>query len=329
MTDLTVNLQDPDQFSARLHHLLLTEGARSAGVRSLMRLARQTPGGELDLLFEAKLREWRRFERESRKPTLWNLPIRLAESLWDHIQFTPPRDVVMTLVYVVLVLAGMEGAKLAFRGQPSSSEREAGLDRDLARSSRYSRPPLDLAAIDALRRDGDEPAPPVEFAATATAEDILLNDPATRDLRRQMESHLRKSLREMQRGALARTLQSLVIEELEKSLKEEQDSDSTNEPKTEANRTSSPDAPRRETPEPAEAENPKVKTGEPIDDGHRKGGAASADEERAVRQALLDALRSEGFRRTVLRALSQPLENREEKSPAPPSTSPAVTGVGP
>ncbi len=104
-------LEDPDLYAAELQHWLMTEGPRSPWVRQLMRVARRHPDAELDRIFETKLAEYKRAMREERVPTLWNLPVRALEWLTDNARFTPPREVLMTLVYVVLVLVAFEGLK--------------------------------------------------------------------------------------------------------------------------------------------------------------------------------------------------------------------------
>ena len=104
-------LEDPDLYAAELQHWLMTEGPRSQGVRQLMRLARRHPDAELERIFETKLAEYKRAHREDRVPTLWNLPLRGLEWLTDSARFTPPRDVLMTLVYVVIVLVIFEVVK--------------------------------------------------------------------------------------------------------------------------------------------------------------------------------------------------------------------------
>lgn len=105
------NLEDPDLFAAEMQHLLLTEGPKSKNVRQLMRLARRHPDAELDRIFETKLAEYRRASREDRVPSLINLPLRCWEWLFENARLTPPRDVLMTLVYVVVVLVLFEGLK--------------------------------------------------------------------------------------------------------------------------------------------------------------------------------------------------------------------------
>lgn len=104
-------LEDPDLYAAELQHWLMTEGPRSPAVRQMMRLARRHPDAELDRIFETKLAEYKRALREERVPTFWNLPVRGWEWLTDNARFTPPREVLMTLVYVVLVLVAFEGLK--------------------------------------------------------------------------------------------------------------------------------------------------------------------------------------------------------------------------
>ena len=88
---------------------LLNEGLRGPRMRELLSMARVD--SELGRIFEMKVAEFRRFLRESPVPTWWNLPLRAGEWLADNAQFTPPREVFMTLVYVVLVLVGIEAAK--------------------------------------------------------------------------------------------------------------------------------------------------------------------------------------------------------------------------
>jgi hypothetical protein len=95
-------LRDPDLFAADVHFCLLNDGLRSSQLRRLVRLARNN--AELERIFETKVAEFRRYLRESRVPSLWNLPIRIFEWLGDHAQFTAPREALTTLVYVVLAL---------------------------------------------------------------------------------------------------------------------------------------------------------------------------------------------------------------------------------
>jgi hypothetical protein len=96
----------PDVFSAELHFALLTEGVRGPMMRQLMRLARRDP--ELGHIFETKVAEYRRFLRADRKPSWRNLPARTWEKLFDNARFTPPKEVLMTLFYVGVVMAGIE-----------------------------------------------------------------------------------------------------------------------------------------------------------------------------------------------------------------------------
>lgn len=98
----------PDEYAAQLQDCLHGHGPRSRQVRRLLRLARKERDAEKERIFETKLAEYRRYQRESRQPTLWNLPARGWEWFWDGAQYTPPREVVMTLVYVALALVGVE-----------------------------------------------------------------------------------------------------------------------------------------------------------------------------------------------------------------------------
>jgi len=102
-------LSEPHVFSGEVHFALLNEGLRGPRMRELLGLARRD--SELGRIFEMKVAEFRRYLRESRVPTWWNLPQRAWEWLSDNAQFTPPREVFMTLVYVVLVLVGIEAGK--------------------------------------------------------------------------------------------------------------------------------------------------------------------------------------------------------------------------
>jgi hypothetical protein len=108
-------LADPDLYAAALHHWLLTEGARSAHVRHLTHLARRVPGAELERIFETKLAEFNRYRRDTRTPTLWNLPVRAYEWLAEHAKFTPVRELYV-LGCVVVVLVGMEVVKRYWSG---------------------------------------------------------------------------------------------------------------------------------------------------------------------------------------------------------------------
>jgi hypothetical protein len=120
MNDL--DLKNPDVFSGELHHALLTEGLRGPLLRRLMRASRND--AELSRIFETKTGEFRRYLRASRKPTIWNLPTRAAERLADTARVTPPREVFMTLVYVVLALMAVE----VFKRQvsPASANSDLG-----------------------------------------------------------------------------------------------------------------------------------------------------------------------------------------------------------
>jgi hypothetical protein len=102
---------NPDEYAADLQDCLHCHGPRSRQVRRLLRLARKERDAEKERIFETKLAEYRRYQRESRQPTLWNLPARGWEWFWDGAQYTPPREVVMTLVYVALALVGVESVK--------------------------------------------------------------------------------------------------------------------------------------------------------------------------------------------------------------------------
>lgn len=101
--------KDPDLFSAEVHHCLLTQGLRSRRLRGLMRAARRN--AELERIFETKVTEFRRYLREIRTPTIWNLPLRAGEWLADNARFTPPREVMTTMAYVAFVLVGVEVVK--------------------------------------------------------------------------------------------------------------------------------------------------------------------------------------------------------------------------
>lgn len=102
-------LHDPDVFSSDVHYCLLTQGIRSRRLRELMRMARNN--AELERIFEIKVAEFRRFLRETRVPTVWNLPIRGFEWLSDNARFTPPREVLTTLAYVAVMLVGVDVLK--------------------------------------------------------------------------------------------------------------------------------------------------------------------------------------------------------------------------
>jgi hypothetical protein len=103
------DLAHPDAFSAELHFALMTEGLRGAELRRLMRLARTD--AELGRIFEVKVSEYRRYLRSERQPTLVNWPIRQWERFSDNVRFTPPKEVVVTMLYVAVAMAGMELVK--------------------------------------------------------------------------------------------------------------------------------------------------------------------------------------------------------------------------
>ena len=105
-------LKQPDIFASELHHWLLLKGPRSRKVRKLMRFARRQPGAELERIFDTKLSEARRWERESRTPTLLNLPTRILEWFCDDAQFIPPREVVLTLIFTATLILGIEYFKV-------------------------------------------------------------------------------------------------------------------------------------------------------------------------------------------------------------------------
>lgn len=126
---------DPDEFASELHHWLLLEGYRSPKVRRLWRIARREAGAELERIFETMVSEAKRAKREERAPTLWNLPARTSEWLVEHAQFTPPREVFVTLMYVGIAAFAIEfGKDLIFdssadRGlSPESILNISGLD---------------------------------------------------------------------------------------------------------------------------------------------------------------------------------------------------------
>jgi hypothetical protein len=100
------DLTNPDAFSAELHFALMTEGLRGPRMRRLMRRARGD--GELERIFEVKVSEFRRYLKASRAPRLSNLPLRIWERFSDNVRFTPPKEVVLTLVYVGLAMLGIE-----------------------------------------------------------------------------------------------------------------------------------------------------------------------------------------------------------------------------
>lgn len=105
----STELRDPDTFSADLHYCLLSQGLRSKRLRALLRLARGN--GELERIFETKVNEFRRYLRETRVPTAWNLPIRTIERFTDNARFTPPREVLTTVAYVIFAVVGIDAAK--------------------------------------------------------------------------------------------------------------------------------------------------------------------------------------------------------------------------
>ncbi len=80
IVDTTKNaLLHPDHFAADLHTCLLCDGIRSSAVRRLRRIA--WGKAELERIFETKVSEFRRFNRESRVPSVANLPARLGMDL--------------------------------------------------------------------------------------------------------------------------------------------------------------------------------------------------------------------------------------------------------
>src|SRR5687768_13755500 len=99
-------LDDPAVFSDEVHFAILHEGLRGQRLKKLMRVARKN--AELEAILETKLSEFRRYLRETRQPTASNLPARIVEWLSDNVRFTPPKQAFMTLVYVVLVLVGLD-----------------------------------------------------------------------------------------------------------------------------------------------------------------------------------------------------------------------------
>ena len=102
---------NPDQYARDLHKALLLDGPRSATVRRLNRVARKNPGAELERIFETKVAEFKRHHRETRVPTWRNAPQRAVEWVMEQSSFTPPKDVLMTLVYVVIALLSVEFGK--------------------------------------------------------------------------------------------------------------------------------------------------------------------------------------------------------------------------
>ncbi len=135
-----VDLKNPDIFSTELHFALLSEGLRGPLHRKLMRISRSD--AELGRIYETKLGEFRRYLRISRRPTLWNLPTRVMELLSDTVKVTPPREVFMTLVYVVAAVMVLELAKRQWFSSEPTSELSSG--------------PLHL---DIAYRDPNDPAP--------------------------------------------------------------------------------------------------------------------------------------------------------------------------
>jgi hypothetical protein len=102
---------DPDGYAAQLQDALQLHGPLSAEVRRLWRRARRECNVELERMFETKLAEFRRRRRQSRQPQWTNLPERAFEWVWDGVRYTPPREVLMTLVYVAFALIGVETLK--------------------------------------------------------------------------------------------------------------------------------------------------------------------------------------------------------------------------
>ena len=102
-------LLDPDYFAAELHTCLLMDGIRSPSIRRLRRVAWGKP--ELERIFEIKVSEFQRYEREARQPTLSNLPIRAFEWVWENAKFTPARDVGWTILAIILTISTVELSK--------------------------------------------------------------------------------------------------------------------------------------------------------------------------------------------------------------------------
>lgn len=202
-------LQDPDLYASELQHWLMIAGPRSKPVRDLMRVARRHPEAELERIFETKLAEFKRAHREDRKPTLLNLPVRIVEWLTENAKFTPPRDVLMTLVYVVLVLVLFEGVKgivpvrnlMASWGEHgrSSSLQSPWADSDdeefltPRETSLVKHPPINA---NWLPRNGDVAPPPersrIELEAALRA--VLASD----EFRERLVSAVRDALGEQQ-----------------------------------------------------------------------------------------------------------------------------------
>lgn len=102
---------DPDVYASDLHRSILVDGRRSSKVRMMWRLAQNEPGAELERIFETMVAESKRAEREARTPSIWNLPTRSFEWLFEHARFMPPREVITTLFYVGVLIFGVEFAK--------------------------------------------------------------------------------------------------------------------------------------------------------------------------------------------------------------------------
>lgn len=113
-------LMDPDVYAAELQDCLLSEGPRSYGVRYLRRLARQKGNAELERIFEMKVGALQRYTRESRVPSIWNLPIRWIEWIADNFRFTPHRDMWMTVLYVLVALLAVDAIRPRFQGSPEA-----------------------------------------------------------------------------------------------------------------------------------------------------------------------------------------------------------------
>ncbi len=104
--DLTEN---PDLFASEVHFCLLNGGVRSRSMRRLWKLAKGH--SELERILEIKLAEFQRAAREARTPTLWNLPMRMAEWTSERVRFTPPREFMTTLAYVVFAVVAVDAIK--------------------------------------------------------------------------------------------------------------------------------------------------------------------------------------------------------------------------
>ena len=165
--------KNPEAFSAELHFALLSQGLRGPLLRRLMRVAR--PDAELSRIFEAKVSEFRRYVRESRPRTIWNLPLRGWEWLSDQARFTPPREVLMTLVYVVLAMMGVEFFKSRVGSNADADAlHAAALPLRVGQPAAYRGPakpealPLDEQMIGELERLGQSKAWRAALAAQLT-----------------------------------------------------------------------------------------------------------------------------------------------------------------